>query len=311
MATYNRAATLPRAMDSILEQTVRDIELIIVDDGSTDSSSNLLKKYATKDSRVKIISQNNQGLASSRNTAVANASSQYIAFMDSDDACSTNRLEVQLNFLVKNSNISACALSNLSPIIDYYPSVLTKTHGEHRNYHGSPFHSNEKFSSLGPHSLITKDSFLAIGGYRTQLTIIEDLDFTLRYSRCHTWATLDGQGLYFYTSPATNPDEGLVNSDVLTFAKRIISCYISEWCHLNNKQDPIEQHESLDKIIAMAQRIPIRDRATIYRNIRYFRHTLSANKSLSSRQSKSHLLGILGDNLVDRWMISLWFKLFK
>ena len=57
MATYNRATTLPRAIDSILKQTIEDIELVIVDDGSTDSTPELLSEYACKDKRIKIITQ--------------------------------------------------------------------------------------------------------------------------------------------------------------------------------------------------------------------------------------------------------------
>ena len=308
MATYNRATTLPRAIDSILAQTIEDIEFVIVDDGSTDSTPELLRKYIDKDNRITVITQKNQGPAIARNNGVAKAAGKYIAIMDSDDACAVNRLELQLDFMVKNSQHSACGLSHLSSIIDYYPGVVATGSDEFRVIHDSPFHNKQLFAVLGPHSFMTRESFIQIGGYRSPRTIVEDLDFTLRYSNHYSWAIVDNRRSYFYNAPSTNPGEGEVNNDVLNYPKRIIACYISEWCRINNMQDPVEQGKSLDEILEIANRIPSKDRAIIYRNIRYFRETLSKIGNMSTKQSKHYLLSILGDNLLDRWMINCWFK---
>ncbi len=309
MATYNRAAILPKAIDSILSQTFSDIEFVIVDDGSADSTPELLRKYIDKDNRITVITQRNQGLAIARNNGVAKTSGEYIAFMDSDDACAVNRLEIQFNFLAKNPKYSACALSKLSSIKDYHPGIVANVDHQHHSYSGSAFHNNQIFTSLGPHSFMTRESFLNIGGYRSQNTAIEDLDFTLRYSNHYTWAAINAGGSYFYTSPSDNPEEGLVNSDVLTFSKRILACYISEWCRINNIQDPVEQGRSLEEILAILNCIPTKDRAIIYRNIRYFRSTLSVIEGMSNRASKNYLLSLLGDSILDRWLIKWWFKL--
>ncbi len=309
MATYNRAAILPRAIDSILSQTFSDIEIVIVDDGSADSTPELLRKYIGQDNRITVITQKNQGLAIARNNGVSQASGEYIAFMDSDDACAVNRLEIQFNFLKKNPKYSACALLKLSSINDYHPGIAANLDHQHRSYSGSAFHNNRTFPSLGPHSFMTRESFVNIGGYRSQNTVIEDLDFTLRYSNHYTWAAINGSGSYFYTSPSDNPDEGLVNSDVLTFPKRIAACYISEWCRINNIQDPVEQDQSLDEMLAIANRIPTKDRAIIYSSMSYFRRTLSAIDGMNNREAKNYLLSLLGDSILDRWLIKWWLKL--
>ena len=81
--SYNRASTLPRAIDSVLMQQDIAFELIIVDDASTDNSADILKPYL---SSVRYIQHNkNQGAAASRNTGITAATTEYIAFLDSDD----------------------------------------------------------------------------------------------------------------------------------------------------------------------------------------------------------------------------------
>ena len=67
---YNAGAYLGQALQSVLAQTYRDFEIIVVDDGSTDDSPKILKEYAKKDSRIKIVSQKNQGLSGARNTGI-------------------------------------------------------------------------------------------------------------------------------------------------------------------------------------------------------------------------------------------------
>src|SRR5262249_51344336 len=99
MSVFNGEKYLRQAVDSILNQTFRDFEFIIIDDGSTDHSKEILEKYATKDSRVHLISRENRGESKSRNEAVALAQGELIAMMDADDICQPERLETQITFL--------------------------------------------------------------------------------------------------------------------------------------------------------------------------------------------------------------------
>ena len=82
---YNIADYLPRCLDSILSQTLSDIEVICVNDGSTDNSADILEKYRLSDSRVKVITKENGGLPSARNAGLDAASGTYVGFVDSDD----------------------------------------------------------------------------------------------------------------------------------------------------------------------------------------------------------------------------------
>lgn len=91
---YNiEAEYLKRSINSILNQTYRDFELIIVDDGSTDGSAELVDEYATKDSRVKVFHKENGGSSSARNLAIAEAGGEYLSFVDSDDYIEPDFLE--------------------------------------------------------------------------------------------------------------------------------------------------------------------------------------------------------------------------
>ena len=82
---YNAAKYLPRCLDSVLTQDYSNLEIICVNDGSTDESLSVLQVYAQKDERVKVLSQFNQGAAAARNKGIKNASGDYISFIDADD----------------------------------------------------------------------------------------------------------------------------------------------------------------------------------------------------------------------------------
>ena len=100
--TYNRAQVLPRAIDSVLHQTLTDLELIVVDDGSTDNTQEVIATY--DDNRLKYIQHDtNQNASVARNTGIDNASGEFIAFLDSDDECQLDRLQQQVNHLQNHS----------------------------------------------------------------------------------------------------------------------------------------------------------------------------------------------------------------
>jgi glycosyltransferase involved in cell wall biosynthesis len=94
---YNVERYLERCVQSVLRQTYKDLEIILVDDGSTDGSGELCDKIAERDSRVRVIHQENQGLSGARNTGIHQATGEYVIFMDSDDEwLLDNGLEVLL-----------------------------------------------------------------------------------------------------------------------------------------------------------------------------------------------------------------------
>ena len=89
---YNVERYLPRCLDSVLSQTFKDFEVIVIDDGSTDGTGNICDDYAEKDSRVKVYHQENKGISATRELCLQYASGEYIQFVDSDDWIDENML---------------------------------------------------------------------------------------------------------------------------------------------------------------------------------------------------------------------------
>lgn len=107
---YKTEPYLKKCIDSLLCQTLKDIEIILVNDGSPDNSAAICDKYAALDARVKVIHKNNGGLSSARNAALDICSGDYIGFVDSDDFVAPNMFEeLYQSSIMHNSDISICA----------------------------------------------------------------------------------------------------------------------------------------------------------------------------------------------------------
>jgi glycosyltransferase involved in cell wall biosynthesis len=103
---YNCQETLKDAVESVLAQTYADLELIIVNDGSTDQSLGIVEEFKKHDSRIKIINQPNQGIVAALNSAITEATGYYIARMDGDDISHPTRIQEQVSFLNTHPNVA-------------------------------------------------------------------------------------------------------------------------------------------------------------------------------------------------------------
>ena len=109
MLTYNREALVGRAIESILAQTYRDFEFIIVDNGSTDCSGAVAEEYAARDSRIRVIHRERGNIGAGRNTALDAARGEYLTFIDDDDWAEPDFLEFLLNLLEENqADVAIC-----------------------------------------------------------------------------------------------------------------------------------------------------------------------------------------------------------
>lgn len=119
---YNVEKFLPFCLDSIIKQTYKNLEIILIDDGSTDSSLIICNEYASHDKRIQVIHQENHGLSYSRNRGIEVASSEYISFIDADDIVSSDFCEHLLHLLISNNaDIAECKFIkiNESDLPDY------------------------------------------------------------------------------------------------------------------------------------------------------------------------------------------------
>lgn len=111
---YNVRRYLIRCVDSILKQTYSNLEIILIDDGSTDDSGKLCDKLSAKDTRIVVLHQHNKGLSGARNSGINIAKGTYFAFVDSDDFILPTMIESLYNALTKNnSDISICSIQRV------------------------------------------------------------------------------------------------------------------------------------------------------------------------------------------------------
>ena len=116
MAVYNGSEFIDRAITSVLNQTESNFELIIVNDGSTDNTKEIVERFT--DERIKFYeTKTNNGISQARNIGLAHCTGDYIFILDSDDEMLPDRIEEQSNFLIKNKNIHVCG-SHVEKVID-------------------------------------------------------------------------------------------------------------------------------------------------------------------------------------------------
>ena len=116
---YNTEKYIGRCIESILNQSYKELEVIVINDGSSDGSAEIIRKYAEDDSRIIFIDNKNCGVSESRNIGIRNAKGEYIQFVDSDDFIDENMLKDTLQLLEEN-NVSSWAKPSNSGITGRY-----------------------------------------------------------------------------------------------------------------------------------------------------------------------------------------------
>lgn len=102
---YNAEKYLRECLDSVVNQTLKEIEIICVDDGSTDGSLTILREYRKKDKRVKVLTQANEGVSAARNRGLLSACGEFVAFLDSDDYIEISAYEISYKEAKKKMQI--------------------------------------------------------------------------------------------------------------------------------------------------------------------------------------------------------------
>lgn len=175
--TYNRAQKIARAVDSILNQTHRPFEVIVVDDGSTDKTPLLLTKY---NGAVKVIRQNNQGVAAARNRAIKEASGEWLALLDSDDWWMPEKMEKQIDFHLKNPDLLISQTNELW----LRNGVKVNPKRYHEKLAGWIFEKCLERCLISPSAvLINRKVLREVGLFDESLPACEDYDLWLRITR--------------------------------------------------------------------------------------------------------------------------------
>ena len=183
--TYNRWPMIAEAVESVLTQTFNPFELIIVDDGSTDNTAHLLR---SGDSRLKVFSQPQAGVAAARNAGVAISRGKYIAFLDSDDLWSPAKLAIQADFMERNSAVHICQTEE----IWIRGGVRVNPKSRHRKPGGDIFRRSLELCLISPSAvMMTKELFHWAGGFDESFPVCEDYDLWLRIAVGHPVFLID------------------------------------------------------------------------------------------------------------------------
>jgi glycosyltransferase involved in cell wall biosynthesis len=170
ITTYNRADVLPRAVGSVLSQQAADVELIVVNDGSSDETRSFLDGLA--DPRVVVVHQENGGLGAARNSGIAHASTEWVVFLDDDDTPLPNWLSGLGEMVGTEVGAVCCAAEYRTPSGDYVATAGPGRMG--------PLFRNQLGNTLAGTFAVRIDLIRAIGGYDERMTCSHQSELWLR-----------------------------------------------------------------------------------------------------------------------------------
>lgn len=180
MPNYNEGSFIRDALDSILQQTYKNFECIIVDDGSSDNSPGIIKEYAARDPRIKFFqNEKNMRICRTLNRGISLAKGKYIARMDSDDVCMPNRLEVQVAFMEDPKNAHVGVVGSHCFVIDENGDTVGKKTFpiDDKDIRGQIWYQNPLQHST---TLIRKQAINECGNYDDSFVYAEDLELWVK-----------------------------------------------------------------------------------------------------------------------------------
>jgi hypothetical protein len=179
MSVFNGERFLSETIDSVLNQSFRDFEFVIVDDGSTDATADILSRYVLRDGRIRVLRNGKKGRAASLNLGISLANGKYVANIDADDLAMPRRLEEQVAFMEKNPEVGVLGgafelITDSGEVIDIVRHPLEDSQIRSAMFRYNPIcHSSV---------ILRKDFVLASEGYRSAFEPSEDYDLWLRMS---------------------------------------------------------------------------------------------------------------------------------
>jgi glycosyltransferase involved in cell wall biosynthesis len=254
MPVYNAARYLRVAIESILCQSFRQFELIIIDDGSSDETPQIIAQYASRDPRIRVTSRENRGLVASLNEGLSLARGQLIARMDGDDWSHPERFSKQVRFLSEHPRCAAvgCRVLLIDP--DDAPVREISTECEHaqidqahlRGIGGTIAH---------PAVMMRRAAVIQVGGYRMECELAEDLDLFLRLAEHWQLANLP-EVLLHYRLHLNSSGTSSSGRQARSAARAVVDA-----CRRRQMPPPDDLKERIDSA-KKAQMAPVRHRRT-------------------------------------------------
>ncbi|OAN59467.1 glycosyltransferase family 2 protein [Sphingomonas sp. TDK1] len=255
---YNGAAYIGQALESIINQTYPDFELVVVDDGSTDESADIIRTFVAADTRVRLVGKANGGIVSALNTGLEACRGEYIARMDADDVSFPNRLADQVAWLDTHPAcvcVGGYAVDDLVPT----PESIRTTGGRHASTDLSVFPPRVAVS-MHPLIMVRRDAVVKAGGYRDGFKHAEDYDLFLRLGELGSIDNPPIDMLYY------RRHEGAISIRNV------------------EEQEAAAVRAELDAIQRSGGNLPPRRLVDVYRDLRVFRRNQSVNPEQATRQ---------------------------
>lgn len=197
MPVYNAENFLVETIESVLNQTFKDFEFIMINDGSTDGSLNILKHYAVKDSRCIVLDSHNRGIVASFNHGINLAKAEIICRMDADDIIMPKKFERQIEYLYTHPECVAVGTDTLLIDPEGLPINTWIYENTHDEIDASNLAGTNGLRICNASVAMRRSSFMSVGGYRPDFEWAEDYDFFLRLAEIGKLASLP-EVLYKY-----------------------------------------------------------------------------------------------------------------
>src|ERR1700722_2379677 len=248
MAVCNVERFLAEAIESVLHQSFEGFEFVVVDFGSTDRSREIVESYAALDRRMAVYEIPQCGLAEARNAACARAHGQYLAVMDADDVCLPQRLELEVAFMEKNSDVAL-----LGGATDWIDSA-----GRSLGVHEFPGEDREikialktSFPFCHATNLMRHAAFNAAGGYRKPFIAAQDYDLGVRIAERFRCSNLPQVVLKYRIHPQ---QISLKKKEEQTFGR--LAAQASAQLRRNGRPDPLDRAERITSATLFALGVP-------------------------------------------------------
>jgi len=238
--TFNRLSVLARALDSVINQTIKPHEIIVVDDGSNDQTRNWIRN---KFPEISYFYQKNMGVSTARNTGIDMAKGDWIAFLDSDDEWDKAKLELQSKAIHNNKDIP---LSHTNEIWIKNGVRINQKRG-HQKFGGQIFNRCLKKCIISPSTvIIRKDIFNEIGLFDTSLPVCEDYDLWLRVTARYPVLLLEKELTIKYgghSDQLSNIDSGIEKYHIISLEKLLLKNFIDPVFKKNAKETLLQKLE--------------------------------------------------------------------
>lgn len=226
--TYNRKNFIIQAIESVINQTYKNLEIIVIDDGSSDNTKETLKDYILNN-KIKYFYKENSGVSNTRNYGIEKSTGSFLAFLDSDDFWKHDKIEKQINLFKSNDKLGLVHTC-YTTLLDN--QEITK-HPDNPNYYqGKVFEKMIQFNMVATSTVVIKKECIEKSGlFFQEYSPCEDYDLWIKISKYYEFAYLN-EALAFYRENSTNN----ISKNLDKFEKGAISIFDKNWNEIKDTE---------------------------------------------------------------------------